>query len=193
MSKQDLVQYAMQGEKIASGTIHADNIAPSMLGGFTLIRSMDPLEVLALPTPKKLCVVMIHPHVEIKTSEARKLVLQNIPLKTAITHWANTAALVKGLYESDLPLIGRCMSDLVAEPGRKKMIPLFSLTKEIALGMGADGFSISGAGPSMVALCKNTAIAASIKKATLKVFAANGIGCDVLITKADTKGARVIR
>ena len=123
MKKEELIQWAMEGEKVASGVAHADNIAPSMLGGFTLVRSMDPFEVLQIPVPKQMYVVLIHPNVTVKTSEARAVLPKKVLLKLAVSQWANTSALIAGMFTNDIALVGRAMQDFIVEPARKSLIP----------------------------------------------------------------------
>jgi len=189
-SKKELIPFVMEGERMACGSGHADNAAPSMLGGIVLVRSLNPLEVIQLPVPKKLSIVVVHPHVELLTRDSRAALNKNVPLKTATMQWANTAALVAALYENDLPALGRSVTDYVAEPVRAKLIPSFHSVKEAALLAGALACSISGSGPSVFALCNNDekAVASAMRKAFLK----SGIRSDVYISKVNTAGARQI-
>jgi homoserine kinase len=192
MQKKELVRWAMEGERVASGAAHADNIAPSMLGGFTLIRSMDPFEVLQLPVPSGLHIVLVHPHIQVRTSDARAVLPKKVTMKSAIAQWANTAGLVSGLYENDIALLGRSMEDFIVEPARKSLIPCFDQVKNEAMKNGAAGCSISGAGPSMVALCKSISIAKSVGSSMQGVFSKNKIKNDLHLTRVDVKGARVL-
>ncbi len=158
-----VLHFAMEGEFYASGAYHADNVAPCLYGGFTLIRSSNPYDVIRIPIPEDLFVVLIYPHVEIKTSEARSLLPYNIPLKTASKQWANVAGLIIGLMSSDFDLISRSMTDYVAEPYRSKLIPGFNELKKLALKSGALGLSISGSGPTMFAFCKGRDVAEKVR------------------------------
>lgn len=190
LSKKELIKFAMEGERIACGTAHADNVAPSLMGGIVLIRSASPLEVLSLPVPKKLSVVVIHPHVELKTKDSRAALPKKIPLKTATQQWGNTAAFVASLYNSDFALMKNAVIDLVAEPHRSKLIPQFNEVKQAALTNGAIACSISGSGPSIFALCSKNeneiakAMQAEFKKAKIK--------SDVFVSPINTKGASVL-
>ena len=192
MKKEELVQWAMEGERVASGVAHADNIAPSMLGGFTLVRSMDPFEVLQIPVPKRMYVAIVHPNVHVRTSDARAVLPKNILLKTAIKQWANTASLIAGMYTNDIALIGRSMEDFIIEPARKSLIPFYDLVKEQAMLNAAAGCSISGAGPSIIAICDGVAIAKKVGDAMQHVFNKNKIKSHVYISPIDLKGARVL-
>jgi len=150
-SKKELVQFAMQGEKVASGAAHADNVAPCMLGGIILIRSYHPLDIIRLPVPEKLFLVVVHPQVEVLTKDARAVLKKNVPIEDAILQWGNTAALTAGLFSNDLKLVGRAVDDHIAEPYRAPLIPYFEKVKKAAMNSGALACSISGSGPSIFA------------------------------------------
>lgn len=192
MTKQEMVRWAAEGERVASGSVHADNIAPSMMGGITLVRSLDAEDILSLPVPSQLRLVLIHPHVEVKTSDARRVLPREIPLSVAIKQWSNTAAFVAGCHANDLSLIGRAMEDLVAEPARQSLIPCYQEVKAIAMELGACGVSISGAGPSILALTDSSKIAESISASVKRLYRKQRLGCDVWCTRIDKKGARII-
>ncbi len=192
-SKAELVYFAMQGEKAASGNAHADNVAPSILGGFTLVRSYNPLDVIELDYPKELYVSVVHPQIEIKTSDSKRILRKEIPLKDAITQWGNVGGLVSGLAKGDYDLIGRSLQDVIAEPVRSMLIPLFAEVKQTALSLGALGSSISGSGPSIFALCKEKSIADSIGKAFKEIYESNKIEANVYVSKINPKGAEVIK
>jgi homoserine kinase len=193
ISKRALVTIAMEGERVASGTAHADNIAPSMLGGITLVRGGEKVEVLSLPVPSKLRVVVLHPNVHLSTADSRAALPKMLPLKTGITQWTNTASLVVGLYENDLNLVGRSMADVVAEPARKPLIPCYDEAKNAALKAGAKGCSISGAGPSVVALCEGPVTAVKVATAMLAVYSKNKIKAKAYVSAIDKKGARLLK
>ena len=193
MKKHELIRWAAEGERVASGAVHADNIAPSMLGGITLVRSLEEDEIISLPVPSDLHVVIVHPHVEVKTSDARKVLPSSVPLKTAIRQWSNTASLVAACYTNDIRLFGRSMEDLVAEPARKTLIPHYEEAKAAALASGALGCSISGAGPSILAVSNNEITASAIGKVFRGIYKKASLGCDVYVTRVDRKGARVIQ
>ena len=189
---EDLVYFAMQGEKAASGIPHADNVAPSLLGGFTLVRSYSPLDVVRLDYPADLYASVVHPQIEIITSDSKKILKRQLSLNDAITQWGNVGGLVAGLAKGDYGLISRSLQDVVAEPVRSILIPLFTEAKESALQKGALGCSISGSGPSIFALSKNQETAESIGKAFKHLYQSNNIDANVYVSKVNAKGAMVI-
>jgi homoserine kinase len=191
-SKMELVRFAMAGEKIASGAAHADNAAPSLLGGIVLIRSYEPLEIISLPVPNKLLIVVVHPDVEVLTKNARAVLPKSFPMKDGIAQWSNTAALVAGLYSNDYELIGRSITDHIAEPYRSRLIPGFSEVKLAALSHGAIGCSISGSGPSVFALCTGKKNAEAIAKVMQKEFSKKKIKSVSYISGVNKKGVSVI-
>jgi homoserine kinase len=152
LTAEELVDFGMKGEAIASGSEHADNVAPAIMGGIVLIRGYNPTDVVRIPAPAQLHCAVVRPHCEVSTKEARALLPTDIPLKTAITQWGNLAGLIAGLLKSDEGLIARSLHDAVAEPHRAALIPGFYAMKEAALNAGALGCSISGSGPSVFAL-----------------------------------------
>lgn len=191
-TKNELVPFAMQGEKVASGAAHADNVAPCMLGGIILIRSYHPLDIIQLPVPKNLFLVVVHPHVEVLTKVARAVLKKNIPMKVAIQQWGNTAALTAGLYSNDLKLIGRAVEDYVAEPYRATLIPHFEKVKQTALENGAIACSISGSGPSIFAMCDGKSKTKKVAEAMMKIFSQNKIKSESYISTVNNQGARII-
>jgi homoserine kinase len=192
LSKQELIPFAMEGERIACGTAHADNVAPCMMGGITLIRNNHPLEVISLPAPEKLYVIVVHPHVEVLTKDARAVLKKEIPLATAAQQWANTAGLVAGLYTDNYELIGRSTVDHVAEPYRAKLIPQFHNVKKAALDNGALACSISGSGASLFAFSKGLKNAKSAGNAMIAAFHKANIKTELYISLVNTSGAKVI-
>jgi len=192
LTRLDLLPFAMEGERLASGNAHADNVAPSLLGGLVLIRSYDPLDVIKLPSDFELYVVSIHPHVDVPTGDARKIIKQQIPLKKAIEQWGNIAGLVTGFCTKDTDLISRSMKDVIIEPIRSMLIPLFSEMKQTALQNGALGFGISGSGPSVFALCKEEKDAKKISEELYKLLSAEYISCEAIVTSINSKGAEII-
>lgn len=192
LDKRSLIRWAAEGERVASGAVHADNIAPSMLGGITLVRSLSSNDIISLPVPSGMQLVVVHPHVEVKTSDARKVLPKNIALKKAITQWANTASLTAACYTGDLSLFGRAMEDLVAEPARSVLIPYYDLVKAAAVHAGAIGCCISGAGPSILAITDAKAKASKIAAAMSAVYRDHALGYDVFTTKVDRRGAHVV-
>ncbi|MBT8377140.1 MAG: homoserine kinase [Bacteroidia bacterium] len=192
LSKSDLVKFAMQGEYYASKSEHADNIAPCIYGGFTLVKSVDPLKILELPTPDDLFAVIIHPQIEIKTSEARALLPLNVPLYSAIKQSANLGSLVHALHTSNYQLISESLNDVLIEPLRKKLIPNYDEVKEASLKNGALGCSISGSGPSIFALCKGNDSATSVKKVVSQIYSRTAIKFDIFISKINTEGIKIV-
>jgi len=192
-TKLDLLPLAMEGERLASGNAHADNVAPSLLGGLVLIRSYEPLDVIKLPSGFDLYVVSIHPHVDVPTGDARKIIRQYVPLKKAVEQWGNIAGLVAGFCTKDMSLISRSMKDVIVEPIRSMLIPFFSEMKCSALENNALGFGISGSGPSVFALCEKEKDAQNISKNLYKLLSSENISCEAIVTSINTKGAEIIK
>ena len=193
LKKVDLVQFAMMGEKLASGTAHADNVAPSVCGGFTLVRSYTPLDIVKIDSPEELWCAVIHPNLEVKTKDARRVLKGGIDLKKAIIQWGNVGGLIAGLYTSDYGLIGRSLVDVVIEPIRSILIPGYSDVKEACLKAGALGCSISGSGPSIFTLCKGKEAAENVKKAMAEVYENYGVEFDIHISKINSEGAKLLK
>ncbi len=191
-SRNQLVYFAMKGEAIASGSEHADNVAPCLLGGFTLIRGYNPLDVIKIDAPNELYAVVLHPHIEIKTADARAVLEPTIPFKNAITQWGNLGGLISGLYTNDYELISRSLQDVVIEPFRKHLIPNFDDVKNIAIQNGALGSGISGAGPSIFALCKGENTANKVASAMRETYLKTNISFDVYISKINDEGVKII-
>lgn len=191
-SKMELVNFAMKGEAIASGSEHADNVAPCLLGGFTLIRGYNPLDIIQIKSPKKLYAVVLHPHIEVKTVDARAIIQPMVPLKLAITQTGNLGGLIAGLYTNDYQLISRSLNDVLVEPFRKHLIPNFDAVKNAAIQNGALGAGISGAGPSIFALCKGEEKAKKVANAMEKSYSSTGVGFDIHISKVNLNGTTVI-
>lgn len=191
-SKAELVPFAMEGERATSGVAHADNVAPSMLGGFVLVRSYTPLDLIQLKYPDDLYTAVVHPQIEIKTSEAKKMLKTEISLKDAITQWGNVAGLVSGLAGADYGLISRSLVDVVAEPIRSILIPALDKAKVIAMDRGALGCSISGSGPSVFALCRGEDIAGKIADDFRKLYESEGIDCLTYVSAVNREGAEVL-
>lgn len=189
LSYRELLPVAMEGETVASGLAHADNIAPALLGGIILIRSYDPLDVLQLPAPRELRCVILHPAIEIRTSDTRGKLPEKICLKDALSQVGNFGALVAGLLREDYDLIGRSLHDAIAEPCRSPLIPGFARIKQAALDAGAFGCSISGSGPSIFAFCTNDDTAISIGKAMQNACAANGVESNYYCSRINPVGA----
>jgi len=192
LTQRELLPFTLLAEKAACGSAHADNTAPSLLGGFVLIRSYEPLDVLRLPVPRGLACAVVHPHTEVKTEDARRILKKEIRLADAIRQWGNLAALVASLYESDLALLGRSLQDVVAEPVRSLLIPGFPAVKRAALAAGALGCSISGSGPSVFALCTDTAVAERAGAAMVEAFRTTGLASDLFLSAVNTTGPVVL-
>ena len=191
-SEKDLVRFAMEGERVASGTPHADNVAPSVMGGFTLVRSYDPLDLIKLSTPGDLWCTVIHPQLQLKTELSRNLLRKQIPLKTAVQQWGNVAGLVAGLFKEDYDLIGRSLIDVVAEPTRSILIPGFKELKEAALQAGGLGGGIAGSGPSVYILSKGEETARKVESAFKEVYTPTGIPFNIYVSRLASTGARII-
>jgi homoserine kinase len=191
-SKGDLVPFAMEAERIACGAAHADNVAPSILGGFVLIRGYDPLDVIKLPVPEGLHCTLLHPHLELKTSDSRSVLKQQISLRDSTMQSGNIAGLIAGLFKNDFELIGRSLKDVIAEPSRALLIPGFYELREAIKNVGALGSGISGSGPTIFILSSNENIATKAGQVSRKVFDQIGLGVDVYVSKVNVKGAYVI-
>lgn len=191
-SPQELIPFAMEGERLVSGVAHADNAGPCVLGGFVLIRSYKPLEIIALDFPKSLHCAVVHPQIEVRTEDARKILKDKITLKDAVIQWGNVAGLITGLFRGDLDLIGRSLEDVIVEPIRSVLIPGFDAVKKAAMDAGALGCSISGSGPSMFALCKSQSDAERIVLQMGETFADENIECKSFVSKIGERGARLI-
>ena len=187
-----LLPFTMEAEEVACGSAHADNVAPALLGGFVLIRSYDPLDIVQLPVPSGLAVATVHPHTEIKTEDARRILKKELRLSDAVRQWGNLAALVAALYQGDLDLLGRSLQDVVAEPRRGLLIPGFAKVKQAALEAGALGCSISGSGPSVFSLCRSTEAARAVGAAMQGAFTQVGLESDVYLSGINESGPVVV-
>ena len=190
-SREDLVRFATAGEKVASGVKHADNIAPCIYGGITLIRSIFPLDIVALPAPQ-LYVAAVHPQIEVKTSDARQILRKEVLLKDAIKQWGNIAGLVAGLLKNDYGLIGRSLEDVIIEPVRSILIPGFAEVKKGSKEAGALGGGISGSGPSIFMLCEQEGIAREVEKVMQRIFDQIGIAYHTYVTTVNPTGVTVV-
>jgi len=188
----ELVKFAMQGEALASGVAHADNVAPALYGGFTLVRSYEPLDVVKINTPPDLYATVIHPQIEVKTSDSRKILKTSISLKDGIKQWGNVGGLISGLFLEDYDLIGRSLVDHIVEPIRSMLIPGFSEVKSETIKAGALGAGISGSGPSIFALSKGKDTAEKVAEAMRNVYINIGVDYDVYVSKINTKGMHKI-
>jgi homoserine kinase len=192
LSKKELVPFAMEGERAASGVAHADNVSPSLLGGFTVVRGYDPIDVFNIPFPEELKVTIFFPQVSIKTSDAKRILKTQVDLKNAITQWGNIAGLVSGLILKDFDLIGRSLNDVIVEPVRSILIPHYDEVKAHCMGRGALGFNISGSGPSMFALTRDDELARALTVEVSDIFKMRGIEMFSFVSSINTEGAEVI-
>jgi len=188
----ELAEFAMKGEQVASKGRHADNVAPCLFGGFTLVRSVEPLDIVALDFPE-IFVTVIHPQIEIKTSEARKILPAEISLKSAVQAWSNVGALVSALSKGDYGLISRSLEDFIVEPVRKKLIPHFDALKSESLKAGALGGGISGSGPSVFMLSENIETANDVEKSMREIYAETEIDFNVYVSKINSKGVKILK
>lgn len=191
-STNELIKFAMEGERLASGNAHADNVAPALLGGFSLVKSYEPLEILSLPSLPELRMLILHPLIELKTRDSRSIIKQNVELKKAISQWGNLAALVSALYTRDYELLGRSLKDEIIEPVRSILIPYFDDLKALASANGALGFGISGSGPSVFALCKGDTIAEKVKAEFQEFYQDKNIDFDLHLSKINSEGIKII-
>jgi len=193
LRRKELIKYAMEGEKHASGTGHADNVAPCMLGGFSLIRSYRPLDIIEIPYPESLFCSAVLPGISIKTSEGRSVLDKSHSLDKTITQTGNAASLIAGLITGNYELIGRSMVDVIAEPRRKSMIPGFDDVRKAALKAGALGCNISGSGPAVFALSANIETARESGNAMVEIFRNNNLDCQLMISPISKEGVREIK
>ena len=191
-AKKDLLPFAIEAERIACGSAHADNVAPSLMGGFVLIRGYDPLDVVNIPTPENLYCTLIHPHIELNTQDSREVLRRNIALKDAIVQWGNIAGLVAGLMKPDFGLISRSLKDVIAEPIRSMLIPGFDRIKQRAVESGALGSGISGSGPTIFALSADEATAHRVGKAITEEFEHFKLNSETFVSRINAKGAMIL-
>lgn len=190
--KEELVRFVMKGEELASGSVHADNAAPAIMGNIILIRSNEPLDLAQIPVPRNMYCILLHPQIEIKTIEARAILKNNVELKTAIQQWGNVAGLISGLYQEDYDLIGRSLEDHIIEPQRSKLIKGYDRLKQAAINAGALGCNISGSGPSVFALVKGMDLAKKVKICMEKQFSKEGIDFNTYLSAINKKGVEII-
>ncbi len=187
----DLVRFAMTGEKLASGVKHADNISPCLYGGITLIRSIHPLDIVSLKFPS-LFITVVHPQVEVKTSDARQILRKQVLLKDAIKQWGNIAGLVTGLNSQDVSLISRSLEDVIIEPVRSILIPAFHEIKKASLDAGALGGGIAGSGPSIFMLSNERGTALKIESVMNAIYKRIGLDCKTYVTSVNETGIKII-
>ena len=188
-----LVEFAMEGEKLISGGVaHADNVAPSILGGVVLIRGYRPLDLVKLPVPPHFHCTVVHPDIEVSTRMAREVMPKEIPVRDVVRQWGNVGGLVAGLLTGDIDLVGRSMVDVVAEPYRRGFIPGFDILREKVIGAGALAMNISGSGPSVFAISKEDLVARTVADIMRDHFALLNLGSKVYVANVSGKGARVL-
>ena len=191
-NKTELTQFAMKGEALASKCEHADNLAPALFGGFTLVKSLSPLEILEIPSPDNLYATIIHPQIEVKTADSRAILPKEVKLQEAIVQWANFGSLIHSLHTNNYQLMKRSLHDAIIEPHRSKLIPFYKEVKQAALNAGALGTNISGSGPSIFSLCKGIETATLVSEAIEKVYLSTGIKFDIHISKINIEGIKVL-
>jgi homoserine kinase len=193
LAPEALLRCALSGEAVASGDAHPDNAAPSLLGGLVLVPAWDPIRVIPLEVPEELYSVHVHPHMEVETAAARKVLGRTVALRDAVAQWGNTAALVAGLFRGDWEIIARAVEDRIAEPLRAPAVPGFAAVKEAALNAGALAASLSGSGPSLFALCRGRERAAAAGEAMVRAFrVSGGLEADLLVSPGRAPGARIL-
>ncbi len=188
----ELIFFAMQGEKLASGSAHADNVAPAIMGGFTMVTSYDPLQVTKINSPKELYATVIHPQIEVKTADSRSVLKQNVSLKTMVQQMGNFGGLISGLYTEDYNLIARSLHDEIIEPHRSILIPEFDRVKEVCLNNGALGSGISGSGPSIFALSRGEETAQKVAIGMQQVYQGVQVDFDIHISKINQEGIKIL-
>jgi homoserine kinase len=192
LSAKELIPFAMESERAASGSAHADNAAPSILGGFVLIRSYNPLDIIQVNCPDDLFCIVTHPHIEVKTSDARRILRKDIPMQEVIRQSANAAAFMTGILLKDYDLIGRSVNDLLAEPKRTRLIPGFDRAKKAATDAGALACGISGSGPSIFALFRGSEKGDQIANAVMEQFSNAGLESESFFSSLNENGAIII-
>lgn len=191
--KKDLLPFAIVAEKAACGAAHADNVAPSLLGGFVLIRDYHPLDVIKLAVPEDLCCTLLHPHYQLNTSDSRSVLRDRIPLKDAITQSGNVAGLIAGLFQSDFALISRSLKDVIAEPYRASLLPGFDEVKAAIIHAGALGLGISGSGPTLFVLAKGADLHEIFAQEAQRIYGQMGLGLDVFFSNINTRGGYLVK
>ncbi|WP_111307163.1 homoserine kinase [Confluentibacter sediminis] len=191
-NKTQLTEFAIKGEALASKCEHADNLAPALFGGFTLVKSIKPLEILEIPTPNDLYATIIHPQIEIKTSEARAILPKDIPLSDAIIQWSNVGSLIHALHTNNYELMQKSLHDAIIEPYRSTLIPYYNEVKNAVLEAGALGCGISGSGPSIFSLNKSIEIANNVKDAMENIYSKTDIEFDIHVSKINVEGIKIL-
>ena len=188
----ELVEFSREGERLACGSPIADNVAPALFGGFTLVKSTNPLKIIELPTLPDIYTIIIHPQIEIKTSDSRAVLPSSISLEIATKQWANLGSLVHALHTHDYQLFSESLIDFIVEPHRSKLIPDFDEVKKEAIKAGALGCGISGSGPSIFAFSKGRYIAEKVSSTISNVYKNNNIPYHVYLSKINTEGIKIL-
>lgn len=189
-SKEDLVRFAMNGEKLAGGVKHADNVSPCIYGGVTLVRSIFPLDIIALNSPD-LFVTIVHPQIEVRTSDSRQILRKEVQLKDAIKQWGNIGGLITGFMKNDCALIGRSLEDVIVEPVRSILIPGFDEVKLKCKNAGALGGGISGSGPSIFMLSKEEETAHKVEETMKEIYEKIGVDYKTYVTQINQEGVKI--
>jgi len=194
LSDDKIIMHALEGEKIASaGNIHADNVAPAFYGGFTIVRSLDPVDIVSIKFPKELICLIIYPHISITTKESRKILPANVPIYTAVKQSANAGCLIAGILTNDFKLMSRSMTDYIAEPVRIKFLPHYEEMRQLVHSLGGLNFNISGSGPAVFSFFEQAAKARHAQKKISGELKRMKIEADVFITKVNRKGPELLR
>ena len=188
----ELIQFAIKGESLANNCEVADNLAAALFGGFTLVKSLSPLEILKIPVPNELFVTVIHPQIEIKTSDSRAILPKEVSLNNAITQWANFGSLIHSLHTENYDLMRTSLHDVIIEPYRSNLIPHYNQVKNVTLKAGALGTGISGSGPSIFSLCQGVETANNVRDVIHQVYSKTGIEFDIYVSKINLKGMKVL-
>lgn len=191
LSKLEVLDACRAGEKLATGSAHADNVLPALIGGITLIRSYEPFEFIELPVPPELRIAIVSPELEVKTADARKILPERLPLSDAVRNLGNIGALVASLYECRLDWLGRALDDYLVVPYRSKLIQKYDVVHEAAMSAGALGCSISGSGPALFAVCTEET-AADVSQALVDGFERHGIGAQSFVSEINTRGVALV-
>ena len=189
-SKEELVRFAMNGEKLAGGVKHADNVSPCIYGGVTLVRSIFPLDIIPLNSPD-LFVTIVHPQIEVRTSDSRQILRKEVLLKDAIKQWGNIGGLITGFMKNDCELIGRSLEDVIVEPVRSILIPGFDEVKSKCKNAGALGGGISGSGPSIFMLSKEEGTADKVEAIMKEIYEKIGVDYKTYVTQINPHGVKI--
>jgi len=192
-SDHELIPFAAEGERVACGAPIADNVAPALLGGFTLVKETDPIKVIELPSIKGLYATIIHPQIEIKTSLSRDILPQTVSLKKAVKQWANVGALVHALHTNDHALFADSLKDYIVEPHRSKLIPKFDEVIKGSINAGALGGGISGSGPSIFTFSKDIETAENVSLAINNIYKNTNIPYHIYTSKINDEGVKILK